>query len=265
MKHHPHLLGYFTQEWRKQLDEIFCYGEEIIIRGQKVKELFNQQFMIDMEGPHLYEPKRKLSKKFLFAEAAWILSGSNSLSDIEPYNKNIKNFSDNGRSFHGAYGVPFTDQVDYVVKTLEEDRHSRQAGMTFWKQNPRKTLDVPCTISLFFTIRNRYLYTFVTMRSSDIWLGLPYDVFNFTMISYYILLSLKDESLKLGSLNFYAMNQHLYERDYQKASEILSTACDGCEPSLPLPWEDKLNETQELIQWLEHYRDIYAVGGISNG
>ena len=42
--------------------------------------------------------------------------------------------------------------------------------------------DIPCTVSLQFLIRENKLHLFVNMRSNDVFLGLPHDIFCFTMI-----------------------------------------------------------------------------------
>ena len=78
-------------------------------------------------------------------------------------------------------------------------------------------------------IRNNRLHCFDTMRSSDIWLGWPYDVFNMSMISRYVLLYLKsideiaiDHDIELGNLYLTAGSLHLYEKNVKKAFQIIT-------------------------------------------
>jgi thymidylate synthase len=61
------------------------------------------------------------------------------------------------------------------------------------------------------------------MRSSDIWLGWPYDVFNFTMLSAYIMLRLRDKYpfMNLGSMFFEARSQHAYAKQFPVIRDIL--------------------------------------------
>ena len=61
------------------------------------------------------------------------------------------------------------------------------------------------------------------MRSSDAWLGWPYDAFNFTCISIYTLLQLMHQhrkTYKLGNLSINAGSQHLYERNWKKQNYV---------------------------------------------
>ena len=75
------------------------------------------------------------------AEALWILSGDNKVETIAPYNKNIKQFSDDGIIFQGAYGPRIISQLDYVIESLRKDRESRQAVLTIWNPNPKPSIE----------------------------------------------------------------------------------------------------------------------------
>lgn len=158
----------------------------------------------------------------MFAEAAWIMSGMNTVRHIAPYSNRIAEFSDDGVFFKGAYGPKITDQLPYVVECLSSDKDSRQALINIWRENPRQSKDVPCTVSLQFLLREGKLFTIATMRSSDVWLGLPYDVFNFTMISVGVLLLLAKktgEMYDLGNLTITAGSGHLYVTNKRLAEE----------------------------------------------
>lgn len=168
-------------------------------------------------------PERKLGYRFMLAEAWWILTGQNKLTSIDKYSKHIKEFSDDGTFFMGAYGPKVVDQLPYVLDCLVSDPSTRQAVISIWRERPRPSKDIPCTLSLQFLIRDSRLNCIATMRSSDIWLGWPYDVFNFSMISKYIceLLHQKGFPVYLGDLYFTAGSQHLYEQNFEAANKIV--------------------------------------------
>ena len=89
-----------------------------------------------------------------------------------------------------------------------------------------------CTLTVQWMIREGRLHCFDSMRSSDAWLGFPYDCFNFSTLSLYILLMLREHAakatigmpathveypryarllgLQLGSLFLTAGSSHLY-------------------------------------------------------
>lgn len=218
-------------------------------RGIETKEQLCVSTQVNMNEPMVNIESRNIGKKFRYAEAAWILSGDNRVSTIAPYSKIISKFSDDGVRFFGAYGVKVVDQLPYIIQTLKDDPSSRQAVINIWRENPKKSNDVPCTLSLQFVIRNETLHCLGTMRSSDAWLGWVYDVFNFSMISLYILLQLKKQhklKYKLGNLYLTVGSQHLYKQQWEKAKVCLEKADYFKDEKSPTDLEDG----QQLIDLL---------------
>lgn len=208
--------------WPAILQQVLKYGENVSPRGHATLEIPQHTAIIDMRKPVLVIPERKLSTKFLGGEAFWILSGDDRVETIAPYNKNIAQFSDDGVTFYGAYGPRIMGQLDYVVNKLIEDRLTRQAFLTIWQPNPPKTKDVPCTVTCGFMIRDGELNCYVYMRSNDLWLGFPYDVFNFSMLAHLICCRLNKAGIKVkpGVMYHTAASRHLYEQHFDIAREI---------------------------------------------
>lgn len=184
--------------------------------GNETFEIMASQIKVNMEQPVLGSIARGLSYRFMAAEALWILTGDDRVETITPYCKHMAKYSDDGEIFFGAYGPPLVEQTEYVLDKLRTDPATRQAVMTFWRPNPNvDTKDTPCTISAHWMIRDSRLHCFVNMRSSDVWLGLPYDIFNFTMISLYIALHLR---VSLGDMYHTADSRHVYVKHARKWS-----------------------------------------------
>jgi thymidylate synthase len=224
-------------------------GTEVSPRGKKTKELLHHTVEVDMRMPVLRVAERKLNYQFMAAEAFWILSGSDRLAEIAPWNKRIADYSDDGERMFGAYGPKVIGQVDYVVAKLLEDPDTRQAGLTIWRENPPKTKDVPCTVAMFFSLRTRtydkaqQLHAHVFMRSNDVWLGTPYDVFTFSMVAHLVCgrlnkartaLKTGEEPLSPGKLHLTAASSHLYEENWAAADFILRAEA-GDQRLTPLP------------------------------
>ena len=217
------------EAWLHLLQEVLEKGREVSPRGKKTLEIPCSTVVIDMTRPVVNVRERKLGYRFMCAEAAWILSGDDRVETIRPYSPQIASFSDDGVKFFGAYGPKFREQLDYVVGTLVEDTNSRQAVFNIWRENPPRSKDTPCTLSCAFMIRGGKLETYVTMRSNDIWLGTVYDVFNASMWSAYVALSINaayrkkgsNQSLELGDLYHTALSRHIYEENILAAEAIL--------------------------------------------
>lgn len=227
-----------TSQWLDAVDNIISFGRVVSPRGEKTLESLHEMIAVDMNYPVVDVPDRKLSYKFMAAEAYWILSGSDKVDGIAPWNKNISQFSDDGKVFQGAYGPPVALQMDYVVKALLRDPDTRQAVLTIWKPNPAPSKDIPCTVSMVFQIRDGRLHNHVFMRSSDVWLGLPYDIFNFSMVATDVAgrLHLLGVDVELGTLYLTAASMHLYDRDRGGADKCLNMEVPDMRPS-PVPEE----------------------------
>lgn len=205
--------------WLAMLEQVFEQGERSAPRGKPILECLATTAQVDMTAPVVVNPLRKLGYRFMAAEAWWIASGRSDVASIAPYGKHIADFSDDGVTFFGAYGPKAKPQMSYVVEKLLEDRDSRQAVINIWRECPPRTKDVPCTTTVQWMIRGGKLHCIDTMRSNDMWLGFPYDIFNFSMLSACLALRLREVGVKvdLGQLYLRAGSCHLYEPNWAAA------------------------------------------------
>lgn len=216
-----------TNTWYNMLLDAIENGDVVSPRGKKTYELPQHTMVVDMRSPIVTCKDRKLSYQFMAAEAFWILAGDNRVETIAPYNSRIAEFSDDGETFFGAYGPKVMGQIDYIINKLVQDENSRQAGLTIWRENPPDTKDVPCTVAMFFNIRNGKLNCHTFMRSSDIWLGVPYDIFNFSMVAHLVCARLNAFRVDMGiiepgKLYLTAASRHLYEVNREAAGYCLT-------------------------------------------
>jgi thymidylate synthase len=239
---------------RDLLSDILSHGTESAPRGKPVIELVGNSVSFDMRYPLVAAKNRKLGYRFAPAEAAWILSGDNRVAMIKRYSPFIWEFSDDGLFYQGAYGPKVVDQLTYVCDVLADDPSTRQAVIDVWRSNPRAGRDIPCTLSFQFLFRDERLHVVQSMRSSDAWLGYPYDAFNASMLAGYVMLALRDRTSKnlfvsgLGSHTMMIGSSHLYRKDHGVATELLrdgSLLFDAPEFD-PLEFEGP----QELIEHL---------------
>jgi thymidylate synthase len=161
---------------------------------------------------------RKMPIKYAVGELLWYLSGSNRLSDIKPYAKFWDNISDDGETLNSAYGYRIRyqfgfDQWEHAKSLLALDNNSRQAVIHIKTPDNEPSKDVPCTVALQFQIREGKLFLTTYMRSNDIWLGFPYDVFAFTCFQVKMAMEL---GVDVGEYTHIAGSLHLYERDVIK-------------------------------------------------
>ena len=241
-------------------------GEEVTARGLTFKERRFQSYkLINPRARLIQNPERKLSKRFAMAEFIWIMAGKCSLDQISFYNKRMKDFSDNGVDLNGAYGPRLRhwqspggdfDQIKSVIERLKKDIYTRQAVMVILdpkKDFSQPTKDVPCNNYLQFLFRENQLHLMCYVRSNDLLLGFPYDVFEWTMMQEVIANELKVE---LGSYYHIVGSAHIYHDDMPRMRQILEVANDVKHvPMTPMPSDTTIKIFEDLNKYEVSFRE----------
>lgn len=161
---------------------------------------------------------RNLSMRYAVGELLWYLSENNNLSEIQKYTKAWDRMSDDGKTVNSNYGWCIRskysfDQWVYVKNLLRKHPDTRQAVIHIKEPSNKESNDVNCTVCLQFFIRDNKFYATTYMRSNDIWMGFPYDVFQFTCMQ--ILMSM-ELGVELGTYTHMVGSLHLYKRDLKE-------------------------------------------------
>ncbi len=190
-------------------------------------------------------------------ELLWYLAKSNDLKFITYYIKDYKDFSDDGKTIYGAYGprlfnMDGNDQVANVIRLLKKKPSSRQAVIQLFKGTDilEEHKDIPCTCTLQFMIRENKMHMFVNMRSNDAYLGLPHDIFSFTMLQEILARTL---NVELGSYKHAAGSLHLYDRDKGKAQTYLD---EGWQSTVSMPAMPKGDPWPSLVKLQQAENDL---------
>lgn len=194
--------------------------------GSKVKTIEGGiSFKINMDHGIPTPGHRFFSHKSMAAEFAWIINGTKDPSIVMRHCPGIwKDFVDEKYEVPAAYGYRLRnglgrDQLRELINHLKEDPSSRQTAVYF--ADPSKdglgnkdfvVPNIPCVTTAAFSIVNGKLHCSVFMRSTDIWLGLPFDIFFMSKISYYVAMEL---GVEMGTMHFTSNNAHIYENQYR--------------------------------------------------
>lgn len=158
---------------------------------------------------------RKMPMRYAVGELMWYLSGNPELSAIQNYTKAWDRMSDDGVRVNSNYGWCIKhkyefDQWEYVKQLFWDDINTRQAVLHIKTADNRPSKDVNCTVCVQFLIRDGKLHATTYMRSNDIWMGFPYDVFSFTALQCKMAMEL---GVGIGTYTHIAGSLHLYERN----------------------------------------------------
>lgn len=166
-------------------------------RGERRLE-FHLPVATCYQRPHervLFDQTRDANPFFHFMESMWILGGRDDVAWIKQWLASIAEFSDDGRSFYGAYGRRMRsgdidqDQLMWVVKRLKEDPMSTRSVVAIYRPWDASYTgkDLPCNTTLFFKLRNGALRLTVANRSNDaIWGAYGANVVQFSTIQQYV-------------------------------------------------------------------------------
>jgi len=223
-------------------------------------------FALEMSGGVIPVPgTRKVYPKSAAAELAWWTIGTQSVKFISKYAPSLwsKFTEDDGDTIAAAYGYRWKhhfgrDQLQLSVSQLYKDPSDRQIIVCAWDpgsdaMGSAAKKNVPCP--LLFQIyslpkggNRREVCMNVIMRSSDTFVGLPYDVLGYALLQQAIATELNDMAMAhrftkhpvnrwtLGTLTFNLVHAHLYDSHFQDARDMLGTEHDFVEPSLPKSW-----------------------------
>lgn len=196
---------------------------------------------------------RKVWPKVAAAETAWQLMGHNDLSWLGKHTKMWDAFADsepcpcachygpgrigseeNCQSCTGtgtvmkldfAYGYRWRkqfgrDQVAMAMAALKKNPSDRRVWLSAWHPGidglgAPKQKNVPCPVGFSLNVVGGQLHMAVAIRSSDVFVGLPYDVMNYAML-YEVFR--RELDAKYGTMAFTLSNAHLYEDHFEMAT-----------------------------------------------
>ncbi len=233
-----------TELFLAAVQGVLVHGAAVAPRGQCTLEVTPSYFKLTEPRARVLDAScgRVVNPAFAAAEAVWILAGSDD-PWIYQYNDRLRRFSEEGR-LRGAYGPRLrswqgVDQLDLVRRQLLSDESSRRATLCLF--DPARDLaggrDVPCTLTHQFLVRDGRLHLHTTMRSQDLWLGFPYDVFTATLLQELVAFWC---GFEVGDYHHHVCSLHLYEQHLEAAAHVTavtSTALQSCLIACDLPWE----------------------------
>lgn len=272
----------------------------VTVRDQLCTEI--TPFCFTIRNPKmrlLHYPGIRNIKKYIFGELLWYMTGRNDVEFIKKYASMWERISDDGLTNNSAYGqyifkpqpsllssLPVSpSQWDWVKKKLKQDPNTREAIIHIKPVQCYDTKDYVCTLTLSFYIRDNKLNMIVNMRSSDVYYGLPYDVFMFTFMQEMMAAEL---GVGVGTYTHFTNNVHFYEKDKAKLEGMYNKLDDylehldtiACSDPQPLPdihegfrlwdvprlmelehmyWEDK-EHCQEDKFWKINLEQLSPVG-----
>ena len=179
----------------------------------------------------LFNQARDANCFFHLVEVLWLLAGRNDVESLDYYNSRMKEFSDNGVTFHGAYGHRWRthfghDQLAIVIDSLRKDKHSRRVVLAMWDpkvDGQGNGKDYPCNTHCYFLYNpaTQCLDLTVCNRSNDtVWGLLGANIVQMSCLLEYVSLCV---GLPMGVLNQATNNAHVYVNNFEPEKWLADT------------------------------------------
>ena len=196
---------------------------------------------------------RKTFPESAAAEVAWYLRGEQDAAFIRRYAPLWDKFVEpieqrtdewpyirKTEGVKAAYGYRWRshfgrDQIRLAVEALKRDPSDRRCYVSAW--DPAEDglgalgqRNVPCPAAFTFSVLGGELHSSIILRSSDVFVGLPYDVMGHALLMDAVAHELR---LRPGVMHVTLAHAHLYESHWELTAEMMKQ--EPVVPSLQLP------------------------------
>lgn len=232
-------LGDLRRGYAQLLAYVLNAGQTVHSRGYQAREVTAAQLVFnDPLAPLLpVGVGRGVNLRLAAVEALQVIAGesrSHLIRRAAPSFENV--LVDPSDLDYGAYGPRLAYAVGDCLDLLRDDLETRQAVAAIWRPDDLEHRgDKPCTVFMQFLVRPNVagessLELYAYMRSQDVWLGVPYDVFTFSQLQHTMARELR---LPAGRYVHNVTSLHLYERDLHGAERVVARWGGGGPEYLP--------------------------------
>lgn len=218
--------------------------------GVNTYYLFNPSLTIDLEKGFPILTSKKIFFEKAYHEYKWMIQGLTTTTYLKKHDIHWWDEYANEKGELGkTYGYQLRnwngeiDQLDYIHREIRAN--SRRAHMTLW--NPSDLKDVvlpPCYTGFTFSRFGDTLNMSMQLRSSDVFLGLPYDICVAALMLRDIA---KFNELRIGSLGIQITDAHIYQNHLKQLTQYLNTPIK----SLPIIYTSDEDKVDRLFDY-EH-------------
>ena len=142
------------------------------------------------------------------------------------------------------------DQIKYVLEELSKDTNSRRAVLSAWNPIDLKKMALPpCHILYIFNKSSKGLSCHMTLRSSDLFLGLPFNIASTALLTQILahILHMKVNEISLSICDAHIYEEHLSQINKQINNDIYELPTVIIKKTAP----DIANSIDEKIRWIE--------------
>jgi len=230
------------KQYHALIEDIIQNGIESDDRtGVGTYSLFGKQIWFDLKDEFPLLETKKVHIKSVVHELLWMISGSTNIrylqdngvtiwdewadrnGDLGPvYPEQWRNAMWHGAGLGQAVEV---DQIAEVIEQIKVNPNSRRLIVNAWNVGQINDMALPpCHMMFQFYVRNGELSCMMTQRSADVFLGVPFNIASYALLTHMVAqvtgLIAKELIINFGDV-------HLYKNHMLQATELLSRRPDA--------------------------------------
>jgi len=251
--------------------------------GIGTRSIFGYQMRFDLSAGFPAVTTKKLAWKSVVGELIWFLEGSTDerrlaeltygkdrteligrgtiwTANADKQGKDLGYYNDEfvkelgpvygaqWRNFNGSYGTfdhsRGTDQIEWLINEIRTNPDSRRLILSAWNPNQLSQMALPpCHYAAQFRVINGKLNCMMTMRSNDAFLGAPFNIASYSLLTHILA---RETGLEVGELVYSIGDAHIYTNHFDQVKE-------------------QLRREEYILPTLEISNDFILSDGLSHG
>lgn len=242
-------------QYLKLISEILKKGKSKSTRGiHGIKSIFGYQMRFDLRYGFPLLTTKKMPFRILTHELLWFVSGSSNIKYLQDHNIHYwDGFADKDLNLGPVYGVQWRswqspngekiDQLQWAIDQIKHNSDSKGILVSAWNPAELEAMRLPPCHTMFqFDATKGKLRLQLYQRSSDVFLGLPFNIAQYALL---LEMVAKVTGLEARELIVSIGNAHLYKNHLEAAKEQLKR-----EP-LPFPKLDIVGHPKTIDDFSE--------------
>lgn len=216
-------------EYLQLIAKILKDGKSKPTRGiHGIKSIFGYQMHFDMRRGFPLLTTKKMPFNILMHEMLWFISGSSNIQYLQDHKIHYwDEFADKDLNLGPVYGVQWRhwkgldgkefDQLAWAIDQIKTNPHSKGIIVSAWNVADLEAMRLPPCHTMFqFDVTKGKLRMQLYQRSSDVFLGLPFNIAQYAMLLQMVAhltgLEARELIVSIG-------NAHLYTNHLEQAKE----------------------------------------------
>ena len=219
------------RQYHKLLKHVLENGTDKNDRtGTGTRSVFGYQMRFDLSKGFPLLTTKKIHLKSIIYELLWFLKGETNISYLKENGVSIwDEWADDKGELGPVYGYQWRswpgrngetiDQISGLIDQIKNNPDSRRLIVTAWNPSDVEKMALPPCHCLFqFYVLNGKISCQLYQRSADIFLGVPFNIASYALLTMMIAKILK---LEIGEFVHTFGDAHLYSNHFDQAKEQL--------------------------------------------